>query len=148
MHPSTKVTVNIHNVLQRSDRASGHFWPIAAFHSLFKLLQCGPSLRPIEHHAAFCRLKCRSVAKEPIRCAAETARILADFFTRPMFMHVITGHARARRCFEPVVGAGPTWKQGPESARQPAFATIVVGARPAFPIRRRARLFRAQMSQA
>jgi hypothetical protein len=28
-HPSTKVTVNIHNVLPRSDRASGHFRPTA-----------------------------------------------------------------------------------------------------------------------
>jgi hypothetical protein len=87
-------------------------------------------------------------AKAPIRCAAERTRTLAGFLTRPMFMRIITGHTLARRCFEPVVGAGPTWTRVPESVRQPAFAAVKDGARPAFPVGGRVRLFRAQISQA
>jgi hypothetical protein len=37
-----------------------HERPIAAFHRLFKFLQCGTSLRPFVYRAAFCRLKRRS----------------------------------------------------------------------------------------
>jgi hypothetical protein len=37
-----------------------HYRPIAAFHRLFKFLQCGTSLRPFVYRAALCRLKRRS----------------------------------------------------------------------------------------
>ena len=75
-------------------------------------------------------------------------RILADFLTRPTLLRIITGHTLARRCFEPVVGAGPTWTQVPESERQQALAAVIYGALPAFPIGGRVLLFRSQMSQA
>ena len=63
-----------------------------------------------------------------------------------MIMRIITGHTLARRCFEPVVGAGQTWTRVPESVRQPAFAAVIDGARPAstsFPLTEPCWLFRS-----
>jgi hypothetical protein len=113
------------------------------------MLRCGPPKRPLVQSAAFCGLKRGSVRpKHHFAALQKRTRTLAGFLTRPMFMRIITGHRLARRCFEPVVGAGPTWTRVPESVKQSAFAGVIHGARPAFPIGGRARLFRAQMSQA
>jgi hypothetical protein len=48
-------------------RLRRHYRPIAAFHRFFKLLRCGPSLRPFVHSAAFFWLKRRS-ADKPESC--------------------------------------------------------------------------------
>jgi hypothetical protein len=45
--------VFINSYLETAHSVCRRFRPIAAFHSLFKLLQCGTSLRPFVHRAAF-----------------------------------------------------------------------------------------------